>query len=426
MFRAGLAAGVSVGVLLMLAGCASDAGGKPSAPAHAVTIKGALVYRERLALPPDSTAVVELRDTSSASVGVVAEQRVALAGRQVPIPFELVVDRAALPGGKTYSVRGAIEQAGQVTWLSAATVIDLQQDAIDLGLLNLQAVQGGEPVAVSWRCGDQLADTEEIGGKLRLTLGGTHYNMRQVEAASGAQYAALDDATTTFWSKGERARLTVKGKAWSGCVRADQVVAAFRAGGHEPDWHLEMGTRTLFTTADGTTRIDALTPVAETTASSRHYAVTPALQVTIANRLCVDTMSGMPRPNSVSVLLGGRELRGCGGDPASLLEGTEWRVEDIAGAGIVDGSRATLNFGADGQLAGSGSCNQYSGSYTLTGEDLRVSSKTAMTMMACVPELMQQESRMLQLLSQVQRFKISADGALILETGDGGTITARR
>lgn len=426
MFRAVLAAGVSVGVLLMLAGCASDAGEKPSAPVHVLTIKGALAYRERIALPPDSTAVVDLRDTSSAGVAVVGEQRVALAGKQVPIPFELAVDRAALPSGKTYSVRGAIEQGGQVTWLSAATVIDPQQDAIDLGMLNLQAVQGGEPVAVSWRCGDQLTDTEEIGDKLRLTLGSTHYNMRQVEAASGTQYASIDDATTTFWSKGERARLTLKGKAWPECVRADRVAVAFRAAGHEPDWHIEMGTRTLFTTADGITRIDALTPAAEATAASRRYAVTPALQVTIANRLCVDTMSGMPRPNSVTVWLDGRELHGCGGDPASLLQGREWRVEDIAGTGVVDGSRATLNFGVDGQLAGSGSCNQYSGSYTLTGEDLRVPSNTAMTLMACVPELMQQESRLFQMLSQVQRFKISADGALILDTGDGGTITARR
>jgi len=134
----------------------------------------------------------------------------------------------------------------------------------------------------------------------------------------------------------------------------------------------------------------------------------------------------MPRPNAVTVWLNGRALHGCGGDSASLLQGGEWVVEDIAGAGIVDGSRATLNFGVDGQLAGSGSCNRYSGSYTLTGEGLSVSSKTAMTMMACVPELMQQESRFMQLLSQVRRFRLSADGALILNADDGGTITARR
>lgn len=425
MFRAGFAAVMSVSVLLMLAGCASDTGEKRSAFTPTLAIKGALVYRERIALPPDSIAVIELRDTASVAA-VIVEQRIALAGKQVPIPFELSVDRAALPSGKTYSLRGVIEQAGQVQWLSAAAAIDPQLDAIDLGMLNLQAVQGGEPVTISWRCGDQLIDTEQIGSKLRLTLDATLYNMRQVEAASGTQYVALDDATTTFWSKGERASLMVKGNAYSGCVRADQVAVAFRAGGNEPGWHLEMGTRTLFATADGTTRIDALTPAAESTATFRRYAVTPTLQVTIANRLCVDTMSSMPRPNSVTVLLDGRELHGCGGDPAILLQGGEWGVVDIAGAGVVDGSRATLHFGADGQLAGSGSCNRYSGSYTLTGEGLRVSSKTAMTMMACVPELMQQESRLLQLLSQVQRFRISPDGALILETNDGKTIMARR
>lgn len=411
---------LSAGVVAALAGCAGETAVKPAA----LPIKGALVYRERVALPPDSIAVVELRDSSFTEI--LATQRIPLAGKQVPIPFELSANRAALLAGKTYSVRGAIEQAGQVKWLSAAVAIDPQQVAIDLGMLNLQAVQGGEPEALAWRCGDQLVNTEQIDSKLRLTLGNAHYKLRQVEAASGAQYVAVDDATTTFWSKGERARLTLKGKAYSECVRADTPAVAFRASGNEPGWQLEMGTRTLFTTADGATRIEALTPVAEPTAGARRYAVAPNLQVTITPRLCVDSMSGLPRPDSVSVVLDARKLHGCGGDPASLLQGAEWVVEDIAGTGIVDGSRATLNFGTDGGLAGSGSCNRYSGSYTLTGENLSVSSKTAMTMMACVPALMQQESRFMLLLSQVRRFRFAAGGALILETGNGGTITARR
>ena len=414
----------SVWTAVALAGCAGETAVKSSAPSAVLPIKGALVYRERIALPPDSVAVVELREATSTET--IAAQRIPLVGRQVPIPFELSANRAALLAGKSYSVRGAIEQAGQVKWLSAAVAIDPQQATIDLGMLNLQAVQGGEPEALAWRCGDRLVNTEQIGSKLRLTLGDAHYKLRQVEADSGTQYAAVDDATTTFWSKGERARLTLKGQAYSECVRADRVAVAFRAGGNEPGWHIEIGTRTLFTTADGKTRIDELTPAAESTATSRRYAVTPALRVTIVDRLCVDTMSGMPRPNRVTVLLDGRELNGCGGDPAVLLQGAEWVIEDIAGAGIVDGSRATLNFGADGQLAGSGSCNRYSGSYMLTGEGLSVSSKTAMTMMACVPALMQQESRFMQLLSQVRRFRFGADGALVLESDTGGTITARR
>jgi heat shock protein HslJ len=149
------------------------------------------------------------------------------------------------------------------------------------------------------------------------------------------------------------------------------------------------------------------------------------LQVTVTPRLCIDSMSGLPRPDTVSVVLDGRTLRGCGGDPASLLQGGEWTVENIGGAGPVDGSRATLNFDVDGQLSGSASCNRYSGSYRWSGEGLSVSPKTAMTLMACVPALMEQENRFMQLLGQTRGFRFGADGALILEAA-GGTVTARR
>ncbi|WP_310447750.1 META domain-containing protein [Thiobacillus sp.] len=417
MLRAAIGALVSVGVL---AGCAGESALKPSD----LPITGALAYRERIALPPDSVAVVELREAGASAP--IAVQRRVLAGRQVPIPFALSARRPALVAGKTYSVRGSIEQDGEVKWLSAAAPIDPQQAAVGLGTLTLLAVQGEAPQMFSWRCGDQLIQTEQFGDKLRLQLGDAQYHLLQAETASGARYVTVDDPTTLFWSKGERARLTIRGHAYSECVRADTATVAFRAGGNEPGWQLEMGVRTLFTTADGKTRIESPTPVAESIASVRRYAVAPNLQVTVSPRLCVDSMSGLPRPDTVSVVLDGRTLRGCGGDPASLLQGGEWVVEDIGGAGMVDGSRATLNFDADGQLSGSASCNRYSGSYHLSGEGLSMSSKTAMTLMACVPTLMQQESRFMQLLSQVRRFRFGADGALILETDGGGTVTARR
>jgi uncharacterized lipoprotein YbaY len=216
MQRAAIWAVLSVGAMALLAGCAGDTAVKLSAPLSVLPIKGALTYHEQMTLPPDSVAVVELRE--AASVEAVAAQRIPLAGKQLPIPFELSANRAALAAGKSYSVRGAIEQAGQVAWVSAAMAIDPQQAAVDLGVLNMQAVQGGEPVAATWRCGKRLISTEQIGGKLRLTLGETHYNMRQVEAASGIQYAALDDLTTTLWLKAERAMLTVKGKPYPECV----------------------------------------------------------------------------------------------------------------------------------------------------------------------------------------------------------------
>jgi heat shock protein HslJ len=46
--------------------------------------------------------------------------------------------------------------------------------------------------------------------------------------------------------------------------------------------------------------------------------------------------------------------------------------------------------------------------------------------MACPPALMRQEALFLDVLQNVRRFDLSPDGALILETGDQRTITARR
>jgi heat shock protein HslJ len=136
-------------------------------------------------------------------------------------------------------------------------------------------------------------------------------------------------------------------------------------------------------------------------------------------------MTGMPHPNAVDVALGDRKLTGCGGDPAALLRGAEWVVEDVAGKGIVERSRATLNFGADGRVYGRGSCNNYTAQYTLTGEALTVS-KAAATMMACASAVMAQEALFLGVLAEVRGFDVRDDGALVLRAVDGRTITARR
>lgn len=106
------------------------------------------------------------------------------------------------------------------------------------------------------------------------------------------------------------------------------------------------------------------------------------------------------------------------------LQGVEWVVEVIADTGIVDDSRVTLVFGAEGKVAGSGSCNRYFGPYTLAADKVTFGNM-ASTMMACPEALMEQERRFLQTLQQVQSFEITADGALVLRSGDV-TILARR
>lgn len=110
---------------------------------------------------------------------------------------------------------------------------------------------------------------------------------------------------------------------------------------------------------------------------------------------------------------------------ATPLLGQEWVIEDIAGAGVVDTSHATLKFQSDGSLAGSATCNRIVGTYKADGDRLAIA-PAGTTMMACPEALLAQERRLLDLLPKVERYSVDADGALILTTSEGTTLIARR
>jgi heat shock protein HslJ len=97
----------------------------------------------------------------------------------------------------------------------------------------------------------------------------------------------------------------------------------------------------------------------------------------------------------------------------------------ILSAPLVAGSQVTLGFAPDGHLSGHASCNRFMSEYTLSGEGFSIA-KAAGTRMMCDAALMDQEHRFLDALGGVQNFSIAADGTLLLKTGDGRTITARR
>lgn len=104
---------------------------------------------------------------------------------------------------------------------------------------------------------------------------------------------------------------------------------------------------------------------------------------------------------------------------APSIEGIVWRAEDIGGGGIIDRSRATLMFGADGRISGSASCNDYSGSYALDRGALNFTSALVATQKACVPSLMDQEQRFLAILGAARQIELLPTGALLLSTPEG-------
>jgi len=107
---------------------------------------GEITYRERIALPPQSVAVVTLRDVTveNAASTVIAEQRIDLSGRQVPIAFRVAVDRAKLQAQRKYSIRGTIlGPESKVLWTTTDVhLVDPTKPSVALGTLTMSRITG--------------------------------------------------------------------------------------------------------------------------------------------------------------------------------------------------------------------------------------------------------------------------------------------
>jgi heat shock protein HslJ len=200
----------------------------------------------------------------------------------------------------------------------------------------------------------------------------------------------------------------------------------FTARGNEPFWRAIVEPGQLVLERMGESPVELRYKTTHKNTTGRTFrAEGDGIRVTLvaAHQLCVDSMTGMPYPNQVRLNVNGDEFRGCGGDPERLLRGSEWVVEDIDGAGIIDSSRVTINFLEQNRVAGSASCNQFNGDWKLTSEGLGFT-RMASTRKACAPALMSQESRFLSLLADTVRFEIGRRGQLLLISPDGREITA--
>lgn len=197
--------------------------------------------------------------------------------------------------------------------------------------------------------------------------------------------------------------------------------ATLVARGNEPFWRLSVGPsgldiaspnpelafragRVTRTHVGGQTRLQAVSAGRRVT-------------VTVSERLCVDTMTGMPFPASVRIAIDGRRLSGCGGETIDALKGG-WRVIRLGGKPLPPKATATIAFGRDGRASGNSGCNRFTGPFRLTGEGLSFG-PLATTRMACPPPQMQVEQRFLQLIGKVTGVTPGRHGQLSL-TADGG------
>lgn len=110
----------------------------------------------------------------------------------------------------------------------------------------------------------------------------------------------------------------------------------------------------------------------------------------------------------------------------TALEGTEWQalaynngkggLQSVAADGEI-----TAIFGVDGSLTGNASVNQYSTTYTTSGETMTIKAEVVTTKMAGSEELMAQEGAYLAALPKTATYAIEGD-ELWLRDAEGAAL----
>lgn len=116
----------------------------PAASGSLVEVTGTVATRQRSALPPDTVLIVRIQDVSRADARalVLAEQRIELNGRQVPIPFAMNVDRDLVGKRARITVAARIERAGKLLFISDTAypaIVDGQPRHVDMTLKQVAA-----------------------------------------------------------------------------------------------------------------------------------------------------------------------------------------------------------------------------------------------------------------------------------------------
>ncbi|MBO9623254.1 MAG: META domain-containing protein [Sphingomonas sp.] len=209
-------------------------------------------------------------------------------------------------------------------------------------------------------------------------------------------------------------------------AQAQSDASPFQARGTEPFWSLTIDGSTMrFQPSDGRA-VSVSRPRPIVGFNGERY-VTRPMTVDITHVECSDGMSDHTYHDTVSVQVGGRRFKGCGGavlsgrpaKGASLLQG-EWAIRSIAGRNVVPGTNPRAAFDAT-TLSGTTGCNSFRGSYRFQNGRL-IAGPLATTRRACVAQVNQQEQKLVELLGQRLTVSRNRDGRLVLTAPNRQTI----
>jgi heat shock protein HslJ len=201
----------------------------------------------------------------------------------------------------------------------------------------------------------------------------------------------------------------------------------YRALGTEPFWSLSIDGGTIrYQPAEG--RVVRVTKPRPIIGFNGERYEARGMTVDITHVECSDGMSDRTYHDTVTVSLGGRTLRGCGGDllserpapAASLLEG-EWRIQSINGRPVAPRTTPRVTFNGD-RISGNASCNNFNGSFRFHRGRL-TAGPLASTRMACASRVQNvQESAVLRTLGAPLSVSRNRNGKLVLTDRRGAKL----
>ena len=111
-----------IATVLSLFGCASASADEGGALPDTLTLSGSVIYRERMALPPDAVVTVTLEDISRADAPAITLGQTSFPanGQQVPIPFSLVYPGSAVQPSAVYAARARVTVGDQL-WFTTTS-----------------------------------------------------------------------------------------------------------------------------------------------------------------------------------------------------------------------------------------------------------------------------------------------------------------
>jgi len=203
----------------------------------------------------------------------------------------------------------------------------------------------------------------------------------------------------------------------AGAAAAQPRDTPYKAVGTEPGWALTIEKGLIRYVGDyGRTRVTTTAPVPRPSFNGLRY-VTPRITIDVTRSRCNDGMSDRDYPDSVTVTVGRKTVRGCGGDPivaptrVPVIEGN-WEIQAIEGHPARGPRAATISF-SDNRISGHSGCNSFGGSFRFERGFL-IAGPLMSTKMACMGPAMAQEQAIMRLLSQRLSVSSNRDGKLVL------------